>query len=75
MTTCSNVDIRWAIVVSLNYEVCAIDHYLNYFLKNVLEIMGLPLGSKPITRNQKGHQMLDIISQNQTFILYYHSKP
>jgi len=27
-------------------------------------------GSKHIIRNQKGHQMLDIISQNQTFIFY-----
>ncbi len=26
-------------------------------------------GSKHVTRSQKGHQMLDIISQNQTFIL------
>jgi hypothetical protein len=37
--------------------------------------MGLPLGSKPIINNQKGHKMFDMISQNQTFIFYYHLKP
>jgi len=28
-----------------------------------------------VTRSQKGCQMLDIISQNQTFIFYHHLKP
>jgi hypothetical protein len=40
-----------------------------YFIHNFFETLAYftQYGSKCVTRNQKGHQMLDIISQNQMF--------
>jgi hypothetical protein len=63
------------LVILTIFQDYAIEKFIKFMIgHNWRLIMIMNTRSEHITRSEKGHQMLDIINQNQTFLFYYHLK-